>query len=84
MTTLHEIGDQLHTAFVGPRVEYFIGMASPVGEEPVLTVVVEGTRVVQRLVVAVRLSTARVLALSCNVGYVRSEHECYYHIHYVL
>ena len=68
------------TALSCPCVEDLVGMASPVGEEPVLTVVVEGTRVVQRLVVTSRLSTARVLALSCNIGYAEIEKKCCRHI----
>ena len=52
-----------------PGVEDLVGVASPVGHESVLAVVVEGTGVVQGLVVAVGLSIARVMARSCQVTY---------------
>ena len=52
------------TALALPGVEDLVGVASSVGEESVLAVVVEGTGVVQGRVVSVRLSPATVLALS--------------------
>jgi len=52
------------TALAGPGVEDLVGVASSVGDVTVLTVVVEGTGVVQGRVVSVRLSMATVQAFS--------------------
>ena len=54
------------TAFARPGVEDLVGVASSVGEESVLAVVVEGTGVVQGRIVPVRLSVATVSARSCK------------------
>ena len=58
--------DNILTALAGPRVEDLVGVASSVGEESVLAVVVEGAGVVQRRVVSVPLSVTTVLAFSCK------------------
>jgi len=52
------------TALAGPGVEDLVGVASSVGDVTFVAVVVEGTGVVQRRVVSVRLVVATVLAFS--------------------
>ena len=74
--TINKTSNRLLTAFAGPRVEYLITMTRLIGEEPVVTAVVERSGVIRRWVVAVRLPIALILASTCDVGHVHSQNKC--------